>query len=77
MLLSAHQLSTAMLGAAIRLGIIGHVAAQEILTRAHDLATAIMRSEPTPGLDRLSAFVPEAEIAVMRHESADSRLFAN
>jgi urease accessory protein len=77
MLLSAHQLATAMIGSAIRLGVIGHVAAQRILTRAHSLAASVLEDEPVPDLDNLSAFVPEAEVAVMRHETAASRLFSN
>ena len=77
MLLSAHQLSTGLLGAAIRLGIVGHVDAQRILVRAHGVAAAVLEAESVPCLDRLSVFAPEAEIAVMRHETTISRLFSN
>ena len=75
-ILSAHTFATGVLGAAIRLGILGHIGAQRILQEVRALVTALLR-EPAPALDELRASTPEAEIAVMRHETAAIRLFAN
>lgn len=74
--LSAHLLCVGMLGAALRLGIIGHVDTQSILASVRPLIARILSSR-APGPDRWHAFTPETEIAVMRHETADTRLFAN
>ena len=74
--LSAHTFATGILGAAIRLGLLGHVGAQRILQDARVLVARLLR-EPAPDLDDLCASTPEAEIAVMRHETAATRLFAN
>ena len=74
--LSAHTFATGVLGAAIRLGLLGHIGAQRILQDTRGLVAELLR-EPAPDLDRLRASTPEAEIAVMRHETAATRLFAN
>ncbi|TFG85810.1 MAG: hypothetical protein E4H18_05000 [Hyphomicrobiales bacterium] len=74
--LSAYTLTVGLLGAALRLGAIGHVDAQRLLRQAGD-EIADLVSRVAPDLQALHAFTPESEIAVMRHESADARLFAN
>lgn len=74
--LSAHTLCVGLLGAALRLGVIGHVDAQRSLAQARALIAGILAAPP-PGVEAISAFTPEAEIAVMRHETAETRLFAN
>ena len=74
--LSAHTLCVGLLGAALRLGVIGHIDAQRILKQAR-VSIADILAVPAPGVDAMSAFTPEAEIAVMRHETAETRLFAN
>ena len=74
--LSAHTFATGILGAALRLGLIGHIGAQRILQSARTLVADLLR-EPAPALDDIRALTPEAEIAVMRHETASTRLFAN
>jgi len=74
--MAAHQLCIALLGAALRLGLIGHVEAQAILTDMRPVVAAVLATDP-PALDDMGAFVPEAEIAAMRHEIQDSRLFGN
>lgn len=74
--LSAHTMCVGLLGAAVRLGAIGHVDAQRILRNLHPTINELI-DEPPPPLPKLTAFTPIAEIAVMRHEMADSRLFAN
>ena len=71
---SAHTLCLGVLGAAIRLGIIGHIDAQKILAMAHAAVDDLLLKV---GDDELSSFVPASEIAMMRHEVGQSRLFAN
>lgn len=74
--LSAHTLSIGFLGAAVRLGIIGHVDAQRVLPVVRETLVDILR-ETAPSIGEMFAFTPETEIAVMRHETAETRLFAN
>ncbi len=74
--ISAHALSVSLLGAALRLGSIGHIDSQRILGNLRILIDEIMGHETLP-IKRVQAFTPHSEIAVIRHETADSRLFAN
>ncbi len=75
-LLSAHTYSIGVLGAAIRLGVIGHVDAQRILLGARETLVGILH-ETAPPVSEMSTFTPATEIAAMRHETAETRLFAN
>jgi urease accessory protein len=73
---AAHGLAVGLLGAALRLGLIGHVGAQAALARLNHAIAALL-AKPIPPAAAAHAFTPLAEIAVMRHESATGRLFAN
>jgi urease accessory protein len=73
-LTSAHTLCLGVLGAAIRLGVIGHIDAQRTLQTAHATIAELVGAATAQGL---SSFVPASEIAMMRHEVGRSRLFAN
>jgi urease accessory protein len=75
-LVAAHGLCVGLLGAALRLGVTGHVDSQRLLARLHETITAIA-AEPAPALDALHAYAPAGDIAMMRHETQTSRLFAN
>ncbi len=75
-ILSAHLMLISLLSAAVRIGLIGNAGAQRILTAAHGHITALS-DEPPPGLDEINAFMPQTEIASMRHEVAQTRIFAN
>jgi urease accessory protein len=72
--LSAHTHCVGILGAALRLGIIGHLDAQRVLQGVRALLAELI-AQPIP--DEMSTFAPAAEIAAMRHETQHSRLFAN
>ncbi len=73
---SAHLFCVALIGAALRLGVIGHLQGQATLLSLHGpIAKAI--DAPVPGVSQLYACTPAAEIAAMRHEVQSSRLFAN
>ena len=76
LLLSAHQVCVGLLGAALRLGLIGHIDTHRIFASLHLDIASIVETRPLPSPLEVSAFCPEADIAVMRHETASSRLFA-
>jgi urease accessory protein len=73
--LSAHALAVSMVGAALRLGVIGHVDAQRILLRQLPRTAALIDLPLTP-VEEVSAWVPAAEIASMTQEAQRGRLFA-
>jgi len=73
---SAHALCTGLVSAALRMGFIGHVDAQKVLIRMRPVLVELLGQEPTD-VDGLHAYTPQAEIAAMRHEVQDARLFAN
>jgi urease accessory protein len=73
---SAHTLSTGIVGAALRLGMIGHLDAQKILLQVRPVLLELLR-QPVSDANAICAYTPHAEIAAMRHEVQDSRLFAN
>lgn len=75
-LAAAHGLCTGLVSAAVRLGVMGHVDAQRVLTDIQPLLLQLLAQAPL-ALDDASGFTPMAEIAVMRHETQDLRLFAN
>jgi len=74
--ISGHVFTVSLLGAGIRLGLIGSVAAQRILTALQPLLARYAEDAP-PGLDQMHSFAPEADIAAMRHPNQAVRLFAN
>lgn len=74
--ISAHVVCTGFVGVAIRLGLISHIAAQRILTGLR-LVICRLLTEPIVPIDMASAYLPAAEIAMMRHETSWVRLFAN
>lgn len=74
--MSAHLLATGLVSAALRLGIIGHLQAQAALNQVRPI-TARLLEQPVAALDDIAAFTPAIDIASMRHETADSRMFSN
>ena len=73
---AAHSLCTGLASAALRLGLLGHLEAQQVLTQVQPTILELL-VEPAPLPDQVHGFSPLAEIAVMRHETQDLRLFAN
>ena len=73
---SAHTFCVSLLGAALRLGAIGHLHAQETLVGLR-APMARLLAEPPPSFEDCYTYTPMAEIAVMRHEVQSARLFAN
>ena len=73
---SAHALSVGLIGAALRLNLIGHIDGQRILDGLRTVIVELLDS-PVPALDELRAYTPAADIAMMRHAKQFTRLFAN
>lgn len=71
---SAYVLGAGIAQAAIRLALFGPLEAQTMLYSLRKDMTELLAQEPP---ERPHAFTPAAEIAVMRHERGDARLFAN
>lgn len=75
-LMSGYLASIGFLGAAVRLGAVGHLDAQRILAGLlpviSDLASA-----PPPPIEAVNSFTPAIDIGSTHHEHADVRLFAN
>jgi urease accessory protein len=73
---SAHTFCVGLLGAALRLGAIGHIHGQDALIRLRPRMAALI-AQPVPDVEEMYTCTPAAEIAAMRHEVQTSRLFAN
>jgi urease accessory protein len=73
---SAHTLCTGLIGAALRLGMIGHLDAQKVLLRVRPMLGDLLHL-PVRDVDEMCAYMPATEIAAMRHEVQESRSFAN
>lgn len=71
----AYGLCAGVCGAAIRLGKIGHLDSQRLLSSLRVRIAALLATDP-PGLDELWNGAPMLEIAAMRHEPRSARLFA-
>jgi len=72
-----HGFVTGVLGAAIRLGSLGHLEAQIILVQlASDIETAYQTASAMD-LEEMWTCAPAIDIAQMRHSRLTSRLFAN
>lgn len=73
---AAHGVCSDLLGAAMRLGRIGHVHAQQIRTRMNSVIAKLLENWiETEAV--MHAYIAASEIAAMRHETSELRLFAN
>lgn len=70
-----HSLVTGLAGAAIRLGLMGHMQAQHMLRAIAPTITAAADQASTLSLDKMSAWTPAIDIALMQHKHSDRRLF--
>ena len=72
-----HGFITGLLGAAIRLGILGHLQAQQIsLELAGDIKT-VLEISFSMDLDCMWSCTPTIDLAQMRHSQLNTRLFAS
>ena len=72
-----HGFVTGILGAAIRLGVLGHLQGQEILVRLAPVIEGVWLTAASMNLEKMWSCTPTIEIAQMQHAKLDQRLFAN
>ena len=72
-----HGLVTSILGAAIRLGVIGHLQAQQALSKLASVIEEVWLTARSMSLDRMWSGIPSIEMAQMQHPHLNQRLFAN
>ena len=73
--LGAWAMASSIAAAAVRLGVVGHLGAQAELAHARTVAAEILLETPDPTAP-LYAFTPLVDVALMRHDHRDLRLFA-
>jgi urease accessory protein len=76
LVVAAHGLCVGLIGAALRLGLMGHIDGQRSLAGLRSVIAELVAT-PLPSLDQISTFAPACDVAFMRHETQTSRLFAN
>ena len=74
--ISAYNLSVNILSATLRLAKLGHIESQAILKRLHSTIIKTI-SKDGPDINGIKAYTPCTDIASMRHEVSNSRLFIN
>jgi urease accessory protein len=72
-----HGLVTGILGAAIRLGVLGHLQAQQILLQLAPEIEAVCSTAMSLNLEQMSSCTPTIDLAQMRHSQLNTRLFAS
>ncbi|MEM9163039.1 MAG: urease accessory UreF family protein [Cyanobacteria bacterium P01_F01_bin.4] len=72
-----HGFITGLCGAAIRLGLFGHLQAQQILKTLAPTVTAVMNESLSLSLEDMWACAPALEIAQMGHRQLSARQFSN
>ena len=72
-----HSLVTSVLGAAIRLGVLGHIQAQQILRQLAPDIEEVWSTAKSMKLDEMWSCTPTIDIAQMQHSKLPQRLFAN
>jgi urease accessory protein len=70
-----YSTSALIVGASLRLLPLGQLAGQRILWSLGPLIATLARAVQDKTEDDISSFTPEIEIAAMRHESLDARMF--
>lgn len=74
-MVSGYSTAAGLIAAAVRLGRIGAVEAQSVLTAV--LATVAVFSTPVPPVAEIESFMPWVDAAASRHARAHLRLFAS
>lgn len=73
---AAHGVCIDLLGAAMRLGKLGHLHAQLIRQNLTPFIAELL-AQPVTDNQLMHSYIPSTEIAAMRHETSEQRLFAN
>jgi urease accessory protein len=72
-----HSFVTGLLGAAIRLSIVGHIQAQQVLLQLAPDIEAVYQTAASMSLDQIWSCTPAIDLAQMRHQKLSRRLFAS
>lgn len=72
-----HGLVTSILSAAIRLSVLGHLQAQQILRHLAPVMEKVWVTASEMGLSQMCSGTPFIDLAQMHHERLDQRLFTN
>lgn len=72
-----HGMTTGLCSAAIRLGVLGHLRAQQILKAVAPTITAVLDEAWRLSMENMWSCSPALEIAQMEHQQLQSRQFAN
>ena len=72
-----HSLVTSVLGAAIRLGVLGHIQTQQILLQLAPDIEQVWSTARSMELEQMWSCTPSIDIAQMQHSRLSQRLFAN
>ncbi len=72
-----HGFVTGLLGAAIRLGVMGHLQAQQILLQLAPDIEKTYHAATSMSLEQMWSCTPAIDLAQMRHQKLSSRLFAS
>jgi urease accessory protein len=72
-----HGLVTGLLGAAIRLGIVGHLKSQQVLGHLAPDIDRVYQTARSIELDAMCSCTPQIDLAQMQHQYLDLRLFAS
>ncbi|WP_193198107.1 urease accessory protein UreF [Nostoc sp. MG11] len=72
-----HSFITGLLGAAIRLSVLGHLQAQQVLLQLAPDIEAAYQIAASLSLDQMWSCTPAIDIAQMRHQKLAHRLFAS
>ena len=72
-----HGLVTSILGAAIRLSVLGHIQAQQVLLQLAPDIEAVWSTAASMKLEQMWSGTPPIDIAQMQHPKLPQRLFAN
>lgn len=71
----AYSFCVSIAGAALRLGVIDHIAAQKLLHELKPAIARVVRDNVKKPLADMWQFAPAIEIAQMEHERMDSKMF--
>ena len=72
-----HSFVTGLLGAAIRLGILGHIQAQQLLLQLAPNIEKAYKIASKIKLENMNSCTPTIDIAQMQHQNLQRRLFAS
>jgi urease accessory protein len=72
-----HSFVTGLLGAAIRLSVIGHIQAQQVLFQLAEDIEATYHRSASLSLDQMWSCTPGIDLAQMQHRKLTQRLFAS